>query len=207
MTKPVFPIAATEIFRAAETLTKAFKNDTMMQWLLETPEEYDLKAHALFETWIKYCVLYGVALRTENFESIALRRKPGDIRLSFWRILRSGMTQLPKILGKDGMKRLNHLGKACDKAKKRTMGNQKFWHCWVLGTAPEKQRQDYGRAMMDATFALAKADKIPCYLETATNGPAQKVHGHVGYQVLESFIIPNSNLNMTTMIYQPKDDS
>lgn len=196
----VHHITANETGQAATSLHEAFRNNLMMQWLAVTPENYEKNGKALFETWLNYGARYGMALRTENFESIAIRRKPGDIKFSIWRMLRSGMFSTPKLLGREGMKRLESLGKLCDKAKIDNMATQKFWHCWVLGTRPDKQKQGFGRQLMNYTFKVAEQDGLPCYLETVQASDEAAVHSHVGYKVLSTIELLDSDFKLATML-------
>ncbi|MBA3535353.1 MAG: hypothetical protein H0T84_01900, partial [Tatlockia sp.] len=107
--KNLFKIKNNEIEQAAITLFYAFENDPLILWIFGDKQSYKAKAIPLFKTWVKYCVLYGLALRTENFESVGLRKKPGDLNLGFWRVIRSGMYKNPRILGEAGFKRLMDL--------------------------------------------------------------------------------------------------
>jgi ribosomal protein S18 acetylase RimI-like enzyme len=202
MTITVKNIIYSEVDQASETLYQAFKSDKMMQWLFVNKENYDNNAKALFKTWLQYGIRYGVALRTEQYEAIAIRRKPGDTKFGFWRMLRSGMLKTPKLLSKEGMKRLEILGRFCSQAVTEYMPNQLFWHCWVLGTLPEKQKQGFARALMNKTFELAANDNLPCYLETVAGSAAENVHKHVGYKPVTTFVLPECEIKIATMLYK-----
>lgn len=206
MDYPVHKVKLSEANCAAKTLFQAFKSDPFMQWLMVTPENYERNAQALFETWINYGIRYGLVMCTHDFEAVAIRRKPGDTKFSLWQIFRSGMMKTPTLLGKVGIKRLGMLEAACEKAKKEMMHGQKFWHCWVLGTKPDKQRQGFGRLLMNATFEIASQDELPCYLETIQCSKAEKVHSHVGYKPLTTISLPDTDVVLTTMVYWPKKD-
>ncbi len=91
----VFNFTLKDIPRAAYTLFRAFEHDPLMMWIFGSKQAYENKGLELFKTWVKYCVLYGTVIRTNNFESVAIRRKPGDTKLRLWRILRSGMYKNP----------------------------------------------------------------------------------------------------------------
>ncbi len=197
----VSDISPHEIDETANTLFCAFQNDPMMQYIFDGEENYQSKGPAVIKTWIAYCVRYGKAFRTSGFESVGIRRKPGDLKMSLWRILRSGMIKTPQLIGKDGLKRIETLEKALTEQKIKNMGNKKFWYCWVLGTKPEKQGYGFGSAIMRRTFELAKNDNLPCYLETVTES-ALSVHKKKGYQLLSEFLIPDSQLKIFCMLKQ-----
>lgn len=198
----VFDITKDEITLAAESLSRAFENDPMLRWLIPEDDHYQQAAAPLFETWVKYTVLYGKAFRTENFESIALRKKPGDLKLSFWRVLRSGMIKTPKILGKEAFNRLMWMDNALVEQKKKNMGDRPYWYCWILGTDPQFQKQGFGSAVMQHTFDLAKQDGLPCYLETV-NPASKTVHEKKGYQLLSQIPLQGSGHELFMMLKKP----
>ena len=84
MNTQVYPITSSEVEQAAETLFLAFEKDALMTWLMGGEELYQANAKPLMATWVKYCVRYGVAIRTGGFEAVTLLRKPGDTKFSFW---------------------------------------------------------------------------------------------------------------------------
>ncbi len=192
-------ITLNEIEKAASTLFQAFKHDSLLQWIYADQTAYDEKGISIIRTWVKYCILYGKAYRTQNFEAIALRKIPGDTHLTFWRMLRSGMLSTPGILGKQAFKRLLQLDDLVVKERKKHMGDQQYWYCWMLGTKPEYQNKGFGKALMQHTFNRAEDTLLPCYLETASES-AKQVHIKNGYKVLSEITLPESSVLLTSMI-------
>ncbi|MDF1654438.1 MAG: hypothetical protein P1U34_04925 [Coxiellaceae bacterium] len=200
----IVPIKLKETTQAAETLFQAFRDDKFMQWVFISQENYNKNAKAAFETWVRYGVRYGIAMRTQNFESIAIRRKPGDTTFSLWKMFRSGMLITPKLLGKEGMKRMDAFDKASIKIRNDYMRSKPFLYCWILGTLPIKQGQGFGRQLMKATFEMAERDDLACYLETVSDSNSSEVHTHIGYQLITAFSVPNCKTQMIAMIKSSK---
>lgn len=192
-------ITASEIEQAATTLFYAFENDPLIQWIFGDKQLYAEQGIPVFNTWVKYCMLYGKAFRTNNFESVALRRKPGDDKFTFWRMLRAGMLKAPSLLGKPAFKRLMQLDELASQMKEKLGANQLFWYCWMLGTKPGLQKQGFGKALMIHTFNMAKQDKLPCYLETASE-TSKQIHLHAGYRIVAEAVLPESDVKITAMI-------
>jgi hypothetical protein len=188
-----------EIPEAAKTLSQAFVNDPLMLWLFGTQDAYNKNSQVLFSTWINYCIRYGKAFRTESFESVALRKVPGDTKLSLWRMLRSGLLKTGKLLGKEGMKRLILMDKILSEEQKKNMNGRPYWYCEMLGTRSDKQKQGYAKLLMNKTFALAKEDNVPCYLEAITQS-AMQCHLHAGYKKLSERNIPDSDITIYSML-------
>jgi len=199
MTKKYFNITYAEAKQASATLFSAFTNDPMMQYVFGSEEQYLSIGQEVIETWINYCIRYGFALRTANFESIAIRKWPKDTSTSLWRIFRSGMFKLPKLMGKASFNRLMIMDELLNKLRKTNMEKKPFLYCWVLGTRKEDQNKGFGNILMQATFNKAKELNVPCYLETITE-QAQKVHTHKGYKLLASEQIPDSEIIIKTML-------
>lgn len=192
-------IDISEKSRAANTLFHAFSEDPLISWIFENEKAYQEKGIAIFETWIKYAILYGKAFKTNHFESVAIRRKPGDVKFTLWRVFRSGILKTSKILGKESFERLMSFDDLATKEKQKNLGNRLFWYCWSVGTLPQYQHKGYASALMKHTFELARKDNLPCYLETSSER-SKDVHLSKGYKVLSTFQLPNSNFTIYTML-------
>jgi len=158
MNKTIYKIYYSEISASANTLKMAFADDPLMMWVFGNKNHYLKTSQKAIETWVKYCVYYGLAYRTEKFESIALRKLPGDIHTSWWRILRSGMFRMPGYMGKESFKRLMYFDKLSEEYKEKLMKERPFLYCWQLGTKPEYQQQGFGRLLMDIPITLEDAN-------------------------------------------------
>jgi GNAT superfamily N-acetyltransferase len=187
----VYDLTMKERKVAAMTLYRAFLSYPFMHWLFLSKDNYIAHGLPVIETWVKYAIYYGKAFRTKSFESVALRKKPGDVKLSFWKTFRSGLLKTPGLVGKDAFKRFELFFEISRKERQKNMGTQLFWHCWVLGTTPESQNKGYGSILMNHTFDMAAG--FPCYLETATD-KAKEIHAHKGYKILSEIILPESDI-------------
>ena len=191
----VHALSLTEIDRATKTIVEAFETDPMMLWLFGGDEGYKKYASFAIHSWVKWTILYGLAISTKNYEAVALRKKPGKLNFSFCGMLRSGMFSYYRVLGKEIMHRLITLGKFIESEQRSNMKNQKFWYCWMIAAKPENRGQGYGRALMNYTFNLANQEKLPCYLETATlNNVA--IHKNKGFKLYSESFIPSTGINL-----------
>ncbi len=193
----VSDVASNELKPAATTLFQAFENDPLINWVFNDKALYQQNGEALFQTWIKYCVLYGKAFKTPNFESIALRKCPGDSKSSLWRMFRAGMFKTPSLIGKAGFNRLLQFDALSIAERQKNMGNRLFWYCWLLGTQTQHQNQGFATALINHTFALA--NDVPCYLE-ATNEKSLAIQLKNGYKLLSSFTLPDSDIQIYSML-------
>jgi len=195
----VIEIKLNEIEQAANVLANAFKNDPLMQWIFGDNQSYEEKSMPIYKTWVKYAVLYGKAIRTNQFEAVALRKKPGDLKEGSWRLFRSGMLKTPSIMGQESFDRLMEFHHLVTEERKKQMGNKLFWYCWMLGTNPAHQKMGFGGALVRYTERLQKETNLPCYLETASTFAIQ-VHLRHGFKVLSETPLPQSDIVITAML-------
>ncbi|ODN41770.1 hypothetical protein [Piscirickettsia litoralis] len=145
-------ITETEASGAAEILSVAFEQDPFMLWVFGSQEDYLQKSQKFYKLCIQYCIHYGYALRTENFEAVALRKKPGDISFSFWRMMRSGMMKAPGVLGKPAFDRLMAYDKLSKRVRSKELPDRPYLYCWLLGTHPAHRERGFADALMVRTF-------------------------------------------------------
>lgn len=203
MNNKIYQIQKQDIPKAAETLKLAFADDPLISWIFGSKEHFLANSQDLIETWVRYCVYYGLAYRTEQFESVSLRKLPGDVKSSLWKMFRAGMLKTPRIMGKEAFHRLMYFDDLSIRYKKKLMAKRLFLYCWQLGTKPQYQHQGFGRLLMDKTFAMAKKFNVPCYLETASKA-SKKIHERAGYQILDEILLPDSQIQITMMLNELK---
>lgn len=195
-------ISSPTIDQAAQTLFQAFADDPLMLWLFGGSNKYQQHGLPAVKSWVKWTTLYGLAIATSNFESVALRKKPRHHAFTFWSMIRSGMLQKSIALGKETLDRLTLLDNLLTREQRKNMGNDNFWYCWMLGTLPDKRKQGYAKELMQYTFKLSKETALPCYLETAKKDNIV-FHGRQGYQLLSTVSIPDSNIQLYCMKRPP----
>lgn len=200
MSSIITDITFNEIDKAATTLTKAFSNDPLMSWILPTSvESREDMLHKMLSKMIKYAVLYGIAIRTQNFEAVAIRKIPGDHKESWWRLFRSGMIKIPGIIGKHGFERLMQFEDASNQIKHSVLRKSDYVYCWMLGTLPEYQHQGFGSVLIEETFNRAKSMSADCYLEVA-NFDSKMIHTHKGYELQDEFKLADGKVNVAAML-------
>ena len=159
-----------DIARLANTATRAFAGDPLLRWFYPADDEYfeqvpQMTAY-LCRRWqatdSQWCTDDGVAM--------AGWAPPGrpDVEVEPPSLVHSER-RLAKFEAL-GITRAQH-----------TPG-EAHWYLNMLATHPEWQRQGLGAALMEAVFAIADQQGLPCFLETET---ADNVayYRHHGYEV------------------------
>lgn len=159
-----------DIARLATTATKAFANDPLLRWFFPTDEEYfelvpDTAAY-LCRRWqatdSQWCTDDGVA--------VAGWSPPGRPEVD---VERTSIVHSERRLA---------TFEAMNVARSEHTPAEPHWYLNMLATHPDWQRQGLGAALMEAVFAIADEQGLPCFLETAT---ADNVvyYRHHGYEI------------------------
>ena len=71
------------------------------------------------------------------------------------------------------------------------------WYVFVLGVSPEAQGTGLGRALLEPVIDRARAEGLPCYLETAQPKNVG-FYQHLGFRVLVDMVELKSGLRLWT---------
>ncbi|NIJ36660.1 GNAT superfamily N-acetyltransferase [Sphingopyxis panaciterrae] len=146
------------------TLALAFRTDPALAWILPGADHRARALRSLFRTLVPADARAGVALRSSGDEAAALWRAPGEAHSGTFEFLRTVLplvatfgTALPRGLKVQG-------GIDAHRPKGR------FWYLHYVGVRPEHQGKGHGGRIIRAQTAVADAEGLPCWLETATPG-------------------------------------
>jgi GNAT superfamily N-acetyltransferase len=145
-----------------ETLARAFQTDPALSWILPDPGHRGRALRSLFHVLVPADVRAGVALRSDGDEAAALWRAPGQAHSGTLEFLRSVLpliatfgTALPR-----GLKVQGSIDAHRPKGR--------FWYLHYVGVRPTHQGKGHGGRIIRAQTAVADAEGVPCWLETAT---------------------------------------
>lgn len=162
MIQTILPVRLTEAAGVVETLAQAFQTDPALSWILPDPHHRASALRSLFRTLVPADMRAGVALRSAGDEAAALWRAPGQAHGGTLEFLR---TVLPLIAT---------FGTALPRGLKvqggidahRPKGG--FWYLHYVGVRTAHQGKGHGGRIIRAQTAVADAEGLPCWLETAT---------------------------------------
>ncbi len=147
-----------------ETLAQAFQTDPALSWILPNPDHRARALRGLFRTLVPADMRAGIALRSAGDEAAALWRAPGQAHGGTFEFLR---TVLPLIAT---------FGIALPRGLKVQSGIDahrppgRFWYLHYVGVRRDHQGKGHGGRIIRAQTAAADAERLPCWLETATAG-------------------------------------
>lgn len=145
-----------------ETLAQAFQTDPALSWILPDPAHRARALIGLFAVLVPADLRAGIALRSDGDEAASLWRAPGRAHSGLLEFLRSVVplvasfgSNLPRGLRvQDGIDAHRPKGP--------------FWYLHYVGVRPAHQGKGHGGRIIRAQTAIADAERLPCWLETAT---------------------------------------
>ncbi|HEV7340963.1 MAG TPA: GNAT family N-acetyltransferase [Sphingopyxis sp.] len=162
MIETILPARLTEAAGVVETLAQAFQTDPALSWILPDPDHRACALRSLFRTLVPADMRAGVALRSAGDEAAALWRAPGQAHGGTLEFLRTVVplmatfgTALPRGLRvQSGIDAHRPTGR--------------FWYLHYVGVRTAHQGKGHGGRIIRAQTAVADAEGLPCWLETAT---------------------------------------
>ncbi len=161
----IITLKKNQLIEAVDLLKRVFVADPMMLYIFPDDLERRRLMHPLCAATIKYSHLYGETYSTEQVEGVACWLRPGQNRLSFFRLLRSGMILLPFRIGKSAWLRFNNVLAYTEQAHLQAV-SEPHWHLWSLAVDPSVQGRGIGSALIHPVLARADADNQACYLDS-----------------------------------------
>lgn len=120
--------------------------------------------------WMKvlltYGVMFGQVYATEANDGAAIWLGPEKPYVDNFHICRLGLIAYPFIIGITNFLRMLKVVNTWGQLHKLEAANHMY--LMVIGVEPDNQGKGTGKALLEAVLTRADQDKLPCYLETAT---------------------------------------
>ncbi|KAI9476126.1 MAG: hypothetical protein EXX96DRAFT_575876 [Benjaminiella poitrasii] len=202
----VRPIIKGAIKEAANTLTEAYSNNTIMSWCVRGLEQkkHEEFLYTLFKNMINSSSIQSrdFAIQVEGCKGI-LTWTNNTNNSSWPRVLSTA--KLARLIGwTSALRAVTKVGPSCDKMKRKIMADHpQFITISYVGVLPHEQHKGYGAALVD--YVLTKADeaKHPVYVE-ACDPKSVKFFEQLGFNVQATVYIANlSDLPVALMVRLP----
>lgn len=193
---------AIQINRAAHMLGSAFQDDPLMIYLVPNAEKRNHLLPALFRVVIRYCSRYGIIYTTPDLDGLACCLPPGQSK-TIGRLVLTSLSGAPVQLGLGGLRRFLHASTYTGEAHTRAAPTD-HWYVWVLGVEPERQGYGFGGKLLQAVLQQARAQNLPCYLDTQNprNVPFYQRHG---FRQVSEARISGSEVFVYAMLWEPDE--
>ncbi|MFC1846523.1 GNAT family N-acetyltransferase [Chloroflexota bacterium] len=190
------------IKQASLMLSRAFKDE--LKDFFPNPEERRMKEPIVNEFLLRLDYSYSLTFITSpKLEGIAIWMHSGKRRKRpFWRILTSGAIWQAIRIGIKPLRKMQKYDKYMEK-KRGELAPYKHWYLAVLAVDPQHQGKGYASKLLNEMFSIIDKESLPCYLETEGEKNVS-MYRHFGFEVIDEFVVPNTNDKLVAMLRQPK---
>jgi ribosomal protein S18 acetylase RimI-like enzyme len=184
-------------------MARSFMTYPVYEILFPDAVEREQGLARLFDAVIGYSLVYGRVHTTPAVEGAACWLSPGNARITFWRMLRTGLglqravarlKSKPRREFLEGMAYMDEIHKAAVPGP--------HWYLWALGVEPGCQGQGIGSRLLQPVLARADSDGLSCYLETHAERNVA-FYQRWGFGVLNDDLMPGRGGRMWTMLREP----
>jgi ribosomal protein S18 acetylase RimI-like enzyme len=192
-----------EIPTLAAVLARAFAGDPFYRYLAgDAPE----RSQRMRDGWVGLLRHASAGLSatytTDDHAGVALWQPPGTSGPGFIASLRL-LPPMSRLAG--GFRHLREISRAMSLLEQRRRHHAPGPHFYLaaLGVEPDRQGEGVGTALVQPALALADADAIPAYLETAT-GRNVLLYERLGFTVVEELTLPDTDVHGWLMLRTPR---
>jgi len=197
MTDTIQRAGQAELPAIIETLAEAFQTDPALSWILPDADHRKRALRSLFHVLAPADLRAGVALRSADDEAASLWRAPGQAHSGTLEFLR---TVIP-LVATFGTTLQRGLKVQASIDAHRPKGS--FWYLHYVGVRREHQGKGHGGRIIRAQAAVADAEELPCWLETATpeNVP---LYERLGFVTQAEWDVPDGGPHFWGMMRPPR---
>lgn len=172
-----------------------------MVYLVPDAEKRKRLLPALFRVVVRYCLRYGTIYTTMNLDGLVCCLPPGQTTTTINRLILTSLSGPPVQFGLLGLLRFLRASTYTNEAHERAAPGA-HWYVWVLGVEPERQGYSFGGKLLQAVLRRARAQNLPCYLDTQNprNVPFYQQHG---FRQFSEATIAGSDVQVYAMLWEP----
>ena len=176
-------LARTDNLDAAETLARAFQNESGWSYVIPDPKQRAQRLVGAFHLFLRDEHRKGAVFGTDGFEAVTLWRGPGQAHDSIWDTARLIMPSVQTL------RYSIFRGLEVSGLIEKHLPREPFWYLHYAGCDPSFQGQGFGGAAIRAGLERADQDGLPAYLETADEHNVP-LYQNFGFQVKHSWHVP-----------------
>ncbi len=192
----IHSISEKNIKAASKSLSKAFMDDPLQNYVFPDKEERSQKSPAHFEAILRYGCIFGEVYATQHMEGAVVWLPPGNTDVTPEKAEKGGLGEIPALLGEDAAARFFSVMDFLDPLHKKDAADP-HWYTMVIGVDPAFSGLGYGKALMQSVMEKAQRHHVSIYLETA-----QPFNLHfytkLGFKVIRELTDPESKLPLWT---------
>jgi len=183
-------------------LSRAFKDE--FKNIFPDPEDRRVKEPIVNEFLLRLDYSYSRAFITSpQLEGIAIwMHSDKREKRPFWRILTSGAIWLAIRIGIKALRKMQAYDQYIER-KQKELAPHKHWYLLALAVDPQHQGKGYASKLLNEMLSYIDEEGLPCYVETEGEKNVS-MYQHFGFEVVDEFVVPDTNDKLVAMLRQPK---
>jgi hypothetical protein len=195
-----------EVKIAANVITRAFNEDKLYQYLVPNEKLRKTIIPLYYACVIRNGIQFGEVYTTSSkIEGLAIWFESIKFKTNIWRIIRAGGLKPLFKANKVIIKRMKFINKYTYEMHKQYAA-EKYWYLTLIGVDPLYQGKGFGSKLIRPMLKYIDSFKLPILLETH-NEVNVKIYQKYGFEILNSTIIPNTNISHWLMERPPMNDT
>jgi ribosomal protein S18 acetylase RimI-like enzyme len=188
---------AADVDAMAAQLARSFVDDPVTTFLFPDGSRREAALRVYFGTQMRADYLpFGGCYTTEDHSGAAVWAPAGKPLLTGMRAIVTMLPMVPHVW-KNLVTTLQVLNTV-----ESEHPHQPHWYLASLGTAPERQGQGIGSALLEPVLAHCDAEGLPCYLESSKERNVP-FYGRHGFEVVKELALPRGGPRLWTMWREP----
>jgi ribosomal protein S18 acetylase RimI-like enzyme len=186
------------ILPAARTLTLAFKDDPVINYIYPDINEQETKLPYLYQALLRLLLGYAQIYLTSNrVEGVTIWRSSDKTNLPLRQFILSGALWPALKMGFSAAKRMKFFDYIENRRKE--LVPYPHWYLDVLGVAPEFQGKGFAGKLLRGMLLRIDRDGMPCYLETERERNIS-FYQHFNFKVIDEFIVSGTSVKLWAML-------
>lgn len=192
---------------ASVVAAKAFIDDPIFVYLMPTDRELRLQTLTwLMSKTIAYCIEHGQVDTTVDVQGAAAWLPPGSFSIHPLQLLKIVLQHqlytLPLQVGWHRLGRWLNFLSATETAHTQDMGNVPHWYLGIMVVDPVLQGQGVGSQLIQPILQRARAEGVPCYLNTFTE-QGVRFYQKNGFEIMRKQQFENDVPQLWTLMRKP----
>ena len=203
MMQKLHQLTSSEVPRAAKILAQVFKDDPVFSLFFQSRSDQLTYGHLFYEFLLRFGLQTGeVYAFSPKLEGVIIWIMENPPIAQMEDIIQSGILTIWDKIDSDTILQFTRFTSQIRRKYLRNIA----WYLQLIAVDPLYQHRGIGKALIKPKLEQCDVDQQYCYLETQ-NQLNVKYYQTFGFQVVESLILPSTNVQLWCMLRKPTSPS
>jgi ribosomal protein S18 acetylase RimI-like enzyme len=194
----ILPLASPNLQQARATMVNALAADPMSTYFFPRTTALVPGLRCLFGVVLRYGLRYGKVDIAEDGAGVAVWVHSKNAKMTPGRMFFSGMSVVPFVVGRKATRRILDFLQFIEQ-QHAAATTAPHWYLFNLAVRPESQGRGLGASLLGHGMTRARAEGLPCFLET-TNDRNPVFYVKHGFRVVREGLPPKGGPRVWCMV-------